>query len=157
MKKSLFEKAYEEHLEYVRDRESELPFYDGPRDVRHHSEAYIDFVKNDLMLHGYIEKHYPKLSRDKHDSLWFKNRYPLLFGIAKNETCTLKNIRQVSKFICRNGLKGDVCIITMHGEPFLDTFGLYINNIKDKDYLEELRKVLIPMQKRIEKRIFKKA
>lgn len=157
MKKCLFEKAYEEHLEYIRDRESELPFYDGPRDVYHHSEAYVNFVLNDLILHGYIKKHYPKLSREKHDAMWFKNRYPILFGIAKEETCTLKSIRQVARFICRNGVKGDVCIINMHGELFLDTFGLYINKIADNDYLEELKKVLIPMQKRIEKNIFKKA
>ena len=124
-----------------------------------HDGVYAEAMMylKDSASHGYIKKHYPKLSREKHDAMWFKNRYPILFGIAKEETCTLKSIRQVARFICRNGVKGDVCIINMHGELFLDTFGLYINKIADNDYLEELKKVLIPMQKRIEKNIFKKA
>ena len=157
MRKNLMEKSYEKYLNSVHDKESELPFYECPKDILSSCLSYMDFLDNNLFLFSYIEEHYPKLSRDRQESLWYKNRYPILFGISRGEVCILRNIKQVAKFICRNGVKGDVCIINMHGELFLDTFGLYINKIADNDYLEELKKVLIPMQKRIEKNIFKKA
>ena len=34
--------------------------------------------------------------------------------------------------------------------PFLNTFGIYIDRIADMDYREELLKVLIPMQKKLD-------
>ena len=40
----------------------------------------------------------------------------------------------------------DLLITTADGEPFISTFGIYIDRIADMGYRKQLLKVLIPMQ-----------
>ena len=41
-------------------------------------------------------------------------------------------------------------IITPDGELFITTFGIYLDKVKDIDYRNELVKVLVPMQKKLD-------
>ena len=46
----------------------------------------------------------------------------------------------------KHGLYDDLLITTADGEPFISTFGIYIDRIADMGYRKQLLKVLIPMQ-----------
>lgn len=59
-------------------------------------------------------------------------------------------LEEVADFICSNGVNGDVTLTTTLDEFVLDTFGFYINQCPDKEYLEQLKKVLIPKQMKID-------
>ena len=63
----------------------------------------------------------------------------------------------MAEFICKHGQYGDVRITTMEGKELLDTFGIYINKISDMEYREQLVKVLIPMQRDIQREIMSEA
>jgi hypothetical protein len=63
-------------------------------------------------------------------------------------------VKEVAEFIMNHGKTEDVAVTTEQGEPFLDTFGIYINKISDMDYRYELLKVLIPMQQEYENAVF---
>ena len=41
-------------------------------------------------------------------------------------------------------------IITSDGDLFITTFGIYLDKVKDLDYRNELVKVLVPMQKKLD-------
>ena len=83
-----------------------------------------------------------------------EERYSLLIGHSLAGRTQLHNIQEVANFICVNGQYGDLRITQKDGTPFLDTFGIYINKIADMEYREELLKVLIPRQHRIEQSCF---
>ena len=97
------------------------------------------------------------LGADFHDALnklAAEEKYPLLIGHSLAGRTHLRSIQEVANFICVHGQYGDLAITQKDGTPFLDTFGIYINKIADMDYLEELLKVLIPMQHEIEAECF---
>ena len=80
-----------------------------------------------------------------------EERYPMLIGYSESGRKELHSVKEVATFICREGVYGDVKIMTESGEDFLDTFGIYINRISDMEYRTELLKTLIPMQKKLER------
>ena len=82
--------------------------------------------------------------------MYDKENHPNLIGHSVNGSKELHSIEDVAKFICENGLHGDVTITYDDNTPFLNTFGIYIDRIADMDYREELLKVLIPMQKKLD-------
>lgn len=79
-----------------------------------------------------------------------EEKYPLLIGHSLAGRTRLHNIYEVANFICIHGQYDDLRITQKDGTPFLDTFGIYIHKIADMDYLEELMKVLTPMQREID-------
>ena len=79
-----------------------------------------------------------------------ENKYTNLIGYSDNKVEDLHSIEDVAKFICEEGLNGDVEIITPDGELFITTFGIYLDRVKDIDYRNELVKVLVPMQKNLD-------
>ena len=48
------------------------------------------------------------------------------------------------------GLEEDLIILKEDGALFLSTFGIYIDQICDMDYRDELLQVLIPMQRKLD-------
>lgn len=79
-----------------------------------------------------------------------EERYPLLIGCSDNGCEDLHNIKEVAEYICREGMNSDVRIVEPDSKFFLNTFGIYIDRIVDKEYRTELLKVLIPMQQHID-------
>lgn len=79
-----------------------------------------------------------------------EEKYPLLIGHSLTGRTRLHNIYEVANFICTHGQYDDLRITQKDGTPFLDTFGIHIHKIADMDYLEELKKVLVPMQMEID-------
>jgi hypothetical protein len=81
---------------------------------------------------------------------------PYLYGYVfnggyHNGKQQIKNtLEDVADFICRNGMNGSITITTPMDELVLDTFGIYIDHCPDKRYLEQLKKVLIPKQMKID-------
>ena len=80
-----------------------------------------------------------------------EEKYPLLIGHSLAGRTRLHSIEEVANFICVYGQYDDLTITQKDGTPFLNTFGIYIDKIADMEYREELLKVLIPMQREIEK------
>lgn len=76
--------------------------------------------------------------------------YNKLTGISDNTQKELNSIEEVAQFICKEGLTSDVRIVKEDGNLLLDTFGTFINRITDMEYREELLKVLVPMQKKLD-------
>lgn|GEM_PF-206859 len=76
--------------------------------------------------------------------------YPVLIGHATGETKKLHSTQQVADFICRHGVREDVSVTYEDGRPFLNTFGIYIDRIADMEYRDELLKILIPMQRKMD-------
>ena len=77
-------------------------------------------------------------------------KYPLLTGLSQKEIVKLHNIQEVACFICQYGLEEDLIILQEDGSLFLSTYGIYIDQICDMDYRDELLQVLIPMQYRLD-------
>lgn len=80
-----------------------------------------------------------------------EEKYPLLIGHSLAGRTRLHSIEEVANFICVYGQYDDLTITQKDGTPFLNTLGIYIDKIADMEYREELLKVLIPMQREIEK------
>ncbi len=80
-----------------------------------------------------------------------EEKYPLLIGHSLAGRTRLHSIEEVANFISVYGQYDDLTITQKDGTPFLNTFGIYIDKIADMEYREELLKVLIPMQREIEK------
>ena len=78
------------------------------------------------------------------------DKYPLLIGYSPAGRTSLHSLQDVADFICTQGLYDDLLITTAGGEPFISTFGIYINRIADMEYREQLLKVLIPVQKELD-------
>lgn len=76
--------------------------------------------------------------------------YKKLIGISGNTKKELNTTEEVAQFICKEGLTSDVRIEQEDGSFLLDTFGIFINKITDMEYREELLKVLVPMQKKLD-------
>ncbi len=79
-----------------------------------------------------------------------ENKYTNLIGYSENTVKDLNSIEEVAEFICEEGQNGDIEIITPDGEFFITTFGIYLDKVKDIDYRDELVKVLVPMQKKLD-------
>lgn len=79
-----------------------------------------------------------------------EEKYPLLIGHSLAGRIRLHSIQEIANFICVHGQYSDLAITQKDGTPLLDTFGVYINKIADMEYREELLKVLIPMQMKID-------
>lgn len=79
-----------------------------------------------------------------------EHKYPLLIGHSIAGRKRLYNMQQVADFICIHGQYGDLTITQEDHSFFLNTIGIYIDRITDKEYLEELLKLLIPMQMEID-------
>lgn len=79
-----------------------------------------------------------------------EEKYPLLIGHSLAGRIRLHSIQEIANFICVHGQYSDLAITQKDGTPLLDTFGIYINKIADMEYREELLKVLIPMQMKID-------
>lgn len=77
-------------------------------------------------------------------------KYPLLIGHSLAGRTKLHSMQEVANFICIHGQYGDLSVTTADGNPFLSTFGIYIDRIADMEYREELLKILIPMQMEID-------
>lgn len=76
--------------------------------------------------------------------------YKKLIGISGNTKKELNTTEEVALFISNEGLTSDVRIEQEDGSFLLDTFGMFINRITDMEYREELLKVLVPMQKKLD-------
>ena len=76
--------------------------------------------------------------------------YDILYGEANGVCKELKSIPEVAEFICTEGLKGDVEIFSEDLSLHITTFGIYLDRITDLEYREELLKVLIPMQRKLD-------
>lgn len=77
-------------------------------------------------------------------------KYSLLYGECSEGNIELGNVNETAEFICKYGVSEDVRVITPCGEELLNTFGIYLNRISDMDYREELLKVLVPMQQKLD-------
>lgn len=78
------------------------------------------------------------------------NRYPFLIGYADDIRKQLHGIEEVADFICEQGETSDVIIIKPNGDEFLSTCGIYVDQISDMEYREQLLKVLIPKQQELD-------
>ena len=79
-----------------------------------------------------------------------ENKYENLIGYSESTVQDLHGVEEVAEFICKEGLNGDVEIITSDGDVFITTFGIYLDKVKDEDYRNELVNVLVPMQKKLD-------
>ena len=81
----------------------------------------------------------------------FHKTEPLtLIGHSMGETHKLHSVQEVANFIMKHGIEGDVSVTYENNRPFLSTCGIYLNQISDMAYREELLKLLIPMQKAVD-------
>lgn len=77
-------------------------------------------------------------------------KYPVLYGYTEDHEVTeLHGIKEVAKFICNKGMYGDLKIVTALDQPLLSTMGVFLDQVFDVQYREELLEVLIPMQQNI--------
>lgn len=77
-------------------------------------------------------------------------KYFLLYGECSDGDIELRSVNDVAKFICEYGLNENVRVVTPFGDELLNTFGIYLNRISDMEYREELLKVLVPMQQKLD-------
>ena len=77
-------------------------------------------------------------------------KYFLLYGECSEGNIELRNVNDVAKFICEYGINEDVRVFTPFREELLDTFGIYLNKISDMEYRDELLKVFVPMQQKLD-------
>lgn len=69
-----------------------------------------------------------------------------LYGHADGERVELHNVKEVAQFIYDKGRYGDVLITDVEDNPFITTFGVFIDKIADMEYRRELLKALVPLQ-----------
>ena len=73
---------------------------------------------------------------------------PYYIGISSEIGGKLDNTAEaLANFICVAGETSDLRILLPNGNTLLNTFGIFIDRCADKEFLEELKEVLIPMQK----------
>jgi hypothetical protein len=76
---------------------------------------------------------------------------PYYIGISSEIGGKLDNTaKALAKFICVAGETSDLRILLPNGNTILNTNGIFIDRCADKEFLEELKKTLIPMQKKVE-------
>ncbi len=73
--------------------------------------------------------------------------YRKLIGRSVIGNKNLRSIEDVAQFICSHGIYGDLRIVTEDGETLIKTNQIYITNCADAEYLDELNKILLPIQK----------
>ena len=84
----------------------------------------------------------------------YSDKYPLLLGFSSQGITELHGINEVAQFLCTKGLGEDLTIRTPDKAFFMNTIGMYIDRIVDKEYRAELLQVLIPMQHEAERIAF---
>ena len=77
--------------------------------------------------------------------------HPTLYGSSNVRNKKLRSIQEVAEFICKDGQYGDLMIKDKDGRLFLRTKGIYVREITDSVYKQELFEILLPMQKEVEK------
>ena len=77
--------------------------------------------------------------------------HPTLYGSSNVRNKKLRSIKEVAEFICKDGQYGDLLIKDKDGRLFLRTHGIYVREITDSEYAQELFEILLPMQKEVEK------
>ena len=77
--------------------------------------------------------------------------HPTLYGSSNVRNKKLRSIKEVAEFICKDGQYGDLLIKEKDGRLFLRTHGIYVREITDSEYAQELFEILLPMQKEVEK------
>ena len=77
--------------------------------------------------------------------------YPILYGSSNVRNKKLRSIKEVAEFICKDGQYGDLKIKDKDGRFILRTNGIYVREIADVGYAEELFEILLPMQREVEK------
>ncbi len=75
-------------------------------------------------------------------------QWPYLIGYCNGEgTMLVATADNIAAYIATKGLEGDLTITTPLDQPFLSTYGIFINRCSDFDFMEhKLKPVLIPMQ-----------
>ena len=73
--------------------------------------------------------------------------YRKLIGRSVIGNKNLRSTEAVAEFICRHGIYGDLKIITEDGKTLIKTNQIYVTDCTDEEYLTELNKILLPMQK----------
>ena len=77
--------------------------------------------------------------------------HPTLYGSSNVRNKKLRSVKEVAEFICKDGQYGDLLIKDKDGRLFLRTKGIYVREITDSMYKQELFEILLPMQKEVEK------
>ena len=77
--------------------------------------------------------------------------HPTLYGSSNVRNKKLRSVKEVAEFICKDGQYGDLLIKDKDGRLFLRTKGIYVREITDSEYAQELFEILLPMQKEVEK------
>ena len=77
--------------------------------------------------------------------------HPTLYGSSNVRNKKLRSVKEVAEFICKDGQYGDLLIKDKDGRLFLRTKGIYVREITDSVYKQELFEILLPMQKEVEK------
>ena len=73
--------------------------------------------------------------------------YRKLIGRSVIGNKNLRSTEAVAEFIYRHGIYGDLKIITEDGKTLIKTNQIYVTDCTDEEYLTELNKILLPMQK----------
>jgi hypothetical protein len=75
-------------------------------------------------------------------------QWPYLIGYCNGEsTMLVATAENIAAYIATKGFEGDLTITTPLDQPFLSTYGIFINRCSDFDFMEhKLKPVLIPMQ-----------
>lgn len=78
----------------------------------------------------------------------FRNyEYLIGYSTKTGEEKDIPNtLEDVADYIVREGLKGDMQILTPFYEPVLNTFGFFVDRCSDPEYMEALRPILVEKQ-----------
>ena len=75
---------------------------------------------------------------------------PFYYGLSSGDETKLENTAEaIATFIVTAGKDCDLEILSPDGDDILNTFGMWINRCPDKEFLAELKAVLIPKQKEL--------
>ena len=85
---------------------------------------------------------------DPDESTFYKlDQPPIVAYGCDDEPAELTDVRQISEFIIKNGLYGDRSMYKKDtGEFVLSTMGIFIDQIADMDFRNELLTILVPLQ-----------
>lgn len=85
---------------------------------------------------------------DPDESTFYKlDQPPIVAYGCDDEPAKLTDVRQISEFIINNGLYGDITMYKKDtGEFVLSTMGIFIDQIADMDFRNELLTILVPLQ-----------
>ncbi|MBO5559082.1 DUF4313 domain-containing protein [Ruminococcus sp.] len=85
---------------------------------------------------------------DPDESTFYKlDQPPIVAYGCDDEPAELTDVRQISEFIINNGLYGDISMYKKDtGEFVLSTMGIFIDQIADMDFRNELLTILVPLQ-----------